>query len=249
MALEIDAQVEGIHREGFCILPQHLPQELMEECNQAFLPIVRQFHAEHADNPNRGPCRHYIPLKLEPPFYDRRIFDDDAIVAILQVVLGEDMSMDQYASDTPLKGSVYQDVHADIGSLFDEEPEMWHPPAVIAVNFPFVDVPPERGPFEVARGSHLLPKSEALAKIEAGEIPLEPLLFEAGDVLIRDPRCLHRGSPNRTDTPRGAAVIGCHRGWFRRERNQESGVMPKAVWQGLSKRERRHLRHYEKWVE
>ena len=78
----------------------------------------------------------------------------------------------------------------------------------LAVNWPFVDVTPERGPFQMAEGTHLLPKAEALARIEAGEIPLKSLLMEVGDVMIRDPRCLHRGSPNLTSTPRVMAGFG-----------------------------------------
>ena len=240
MAIDTEKMAGQILAEGFCLLRQHFPREAVEACRRAFAPKLDEYVAEHADKPNRGPCRHYIALPFEPPFYNPRFFDDDDVVAIVGRILGRDMCIDQYASDTPLQGSVYQDVHADIGPLFDEEPHMWHPPALIAVNFPFVDVTPERGPFEVARGTHRLPKEEALGRIEEGEFPLEPLLLEAGDVLIRDPRCLHRGTPNRTDTPRGVAVIGIRRRWF--SRNRESNPVPRVVWEGLSERERQLMR-------
>ena len=220
MSTDIEASAREVRNVGFTTLPGHLPRTLMEECNNAFAPILSKHMDEIDNHPNRGPRRHYIPLPLVPPFYDSRIFADDIIVAIVAKLLGEDMAIAQYATDTPLSHSVYQAVHADVGDLFPEEPTPY-PPALIAVNFPFVDVTPQRGPFEVARGTHLLPKEEALAKINAGDIALEPLFMQAGDVLIRDPRCLHRGSPNRSETPRVVAVIGCQRAWLQRTVNHD----------------------------
>ena len=231
MSINIKEKVDEIRHEGFCILRRHLPRDLMQACNEAFAPILQDHATEIADNPNRGPMRHYISLPFKPPFYDRRIFDDDAIHAILAEILGADLVMSQFATDTPQNGSVHQDVHADLAPLFPEDPALIVPPAIIAVNYPFVDVTPERGPFEVARGSHLLPKEEALQKIAAGEIPLEPLLSETGDVLIRNPLCLHRGSPNCTDTPRPVAVIGCHRSWlYRHNHVRQSPMQRRKGW-------------------
>ena len=138
MSIDIEASAREV---GFTILPGHLPRALMAACNEAFAPILAA-HMDEIDNePNRGPRRHYIALPMVPPFYDPRIFADATIVAIVERLLGEDMAMAQYATDTPLSHSVYQAVHADVGDLFPEEPTPY-PPALIAVNFPFVDVTP-----------------------------------------------------------------------------------------------------------
>ncbi len=244
MSIDIEASAREVREVGYTILPGHLPRALMAACNEAFAPILAA-HMDEIDNkPNRGPRRHYIALPMVPPFYDPRIFADATIVAIVERLLGEDMAMAQYATDTPLSHSVYQAVHADVGDLFPEEPTPY-PPALIAVNFPFVDVTPQRGPFEVARGTHLLPKEEALAKINAGDIALEPLFMQAGDVLIRDPRCLHRGSPNRSETPRVVAVIGCQRAWLQRTVNHDEQPIPREQWDGMSEEERKRLRYFK----
>jgi hypothetical protein len=71
------------------------------------------------------------------------------------------------------------------------------------MNFPLIRITPNHGPFEVARGSHLLPESEALKQIEAGDISLDPLLLNIGDALIRDTRCLHTGA-HQTEPTRHA---------------------------------------------
>ncbi|MEC8932786.1 MAG: phytanoyl-CoA dioxygenase family protein [Candidatus Latescibacterota bacterium] len=71
------------------------------------------------------------------------------------------------------------------------------------------DVTPENGPFEVCDGSLHIPDS--IEKLTNGELEFTPLYLRVGDVLVRDPRCIHRGSPNITDIPRGVAVLGFDR--------------------------------------
>ena len=84
----------------------------------------------------------------------------------------------------------------------------------LAVNFPLVDCRPENGPLEITPSTHLLDKDEALRRIESGDIVLEQVLMNRGDVLIRDVRHIHRGSPNHTDQPRPMVVLGYSRRWL-----------------------------------
>jgi ectoine hydroxylase-related dioxygenase (phytanoyl-CoA dioxygenase family) len=61
-----------------------------------------------------------------------------------------------------------------------------------------------------------------------------------GDVMIRDVRHIHRGTPNRTDTPRPMVVIGYSRRWlFRPEVNIR---VPAQVLAAMPERARRWLR-------
>jgi len=59
-----------------------------------------------------------------------------------------------------------------------------------------------------------MPRKEALRAVEAGEIGMQAVPLEIGDVLIRHPWALHRGSPNLTDTPRALASIRYVRRWY-----------------------------------
>ncbi len=237
---DVQGCIQEIRQKGYCILRRHFPLDVVEACRVAFEPIAEAYLEENADNPNRGPHRHFIPLPFRPPFYHPAIFNDDTIHAIAEGILGEQMVVDHYATDTPFKGSSYQEVHADLQPLFPEQPDLVLPPELLAVNWPFVDVTQERGPFQVAEGTHLLPRTAALARVASGEIPLNSLLMEAGDVLIRDPRCLHRGSPNLTDTPRVVAVISFMRPWFCRRR-RDTYPIARSLWNTLSEREQRLL--------
>ncbi|MEJ7712693.1 MAG: hypothetical protein WKF84_23305 [Pyrinomonadaceae bacterium] len=98
----------------------------------------------------------------------------------------------------------------------------------------------ENGPFEVARATHMLSKSEGLKKIESREITLEPVLMNLGDVMVRDVRGLHRGTPNRSDVPRPMMVIGYSRRWLLRP--EVSIRISRETFSGLSERAQRMLR-------
>ena len=108
------------------------------------------------------------------------------------------------------------------------------------MNFPLCDVTLENGPLEWVRGTHRLSRAESLAKLASGELRMEALTMQLGDVVIRDVRHLHRGTPNRTGIPRPMVVIGYSRGWLLRP--EVSIRVPRSVHAGLSVRARSLLR-------
>ncbi len=242
--IDIQDCVNQILEDGYCILRGHFPVDAVEASLAAFGPIADAYLAEHADNPNRGPHRYYIPQPFRPPFYNSAFFNDDTIIAIAHGILGEEAVIDMFASDTPFSGSVHQDVHSDLPALFPERLDLILPPHFLGVNWPYVDVTPERGPFQIAKGTHLLPKAEALDRVAAGEFPLDSLLMEVGDVMIRDPRCLHRGSPNLTDTPRVLAGFGLVRPWYFRC-HPDRYPIARSFWETLTEREKHLLQRIE----
>ena len=188
---------------------------------------------------NRGKERYYVTLPFDEPFADEEIFADPDILQIVENLVGQDFTMVQLATDTPLKGSEYQEIHRDAPPLFPE----WGretPPFQLAVNFALTDVTPENGPFETTRGTHLMNKDEGMRGIESGEIVIEPLLMKLGDVMIRDVRGLHRGTPNRTGEPRPMCVIGYSRRWLFRP--EVSISIPRKVWEKLSEVSKHMLR-------
>ena len=231
-----------VRQIGYTILEQHLPLDAVAAVAAAFAPVYEDHLDEIRTAPNRGPMRHYIQLPFESPFYQSGIHGDPGIIAIVRRLLGDDAEMVQYATDTPAKGSVYQEWHGDVPPLFPEEPGHVPPPAIITVNFAMVDVREDNGPFEVADGTHLLPRSEALERIEQGDAPLRKLLLKVGDVLIRDPRCLHRGTPNTTDTPRPVAVFSFERAWYRLISLRHHNPVRRSFYETLSELEQEVLK-------
>ncbi len=226
--------------QGFCILRGHFAKAKMRAWLEAFRPLLEAHVEREGQLQNRGPARYYVTLPFREPFADPEVYEDDDVLAVVGGLVGPDAVMCQLATDTPLHGSDYQDTHRDAPPLFPESGRET-PPFQLAVNFPLVDVTLENGPFEIARATHMMSKEEGLRLIESGERPLEPLLMEAGDVMIRDVRGLHRGTPNRTTTPRPMVVIGYSRKWmFRPEVHIR---VPRAALETLSPRGKQLLRY------
>ncbi|HKG15445.1 MAG TPA: phytanoyl-CoA dioxygenase family protein [Pyrinomonadaceae bacterium] len=236
---EVKAFVARVLEDGFCVLPGHFARGKLEAWREAFAPLLERHVEREGHRLNRGAGRYYVTLPFREPFADPEVFEDDDVLAVVEGLVGSDAQFHQLATDTPLLGSEYQDVHRDAPPLFPE----WGretPPFQLAVNFPLVDVTEENGPFEVARATHVLSKDDGLRRIESGEVKLEPLTLKAGDVMIRDVRGLHRGTPNRTREPRPMVVLGYSRRWLLRP--EVSIRVPRAALGRLSERARQLLR-------
>ncbi len=236
---QIESFTQSVLNDGFCVLPNHFSKATLKAWHSAFTPKLSEHIEREGHLLNRGAARYYVTLPFAAPFSDTSIYEDEDILAILEGLVGHDFVMCQLATDTPLLGSEYQDVHRDTLPLFPET-GMETPPYQLAVNFPLVDVTPENGPIEIARGTHMMPKEEALRRIESGEIKLEPITMQLGDVMIRDVRGLHRGTPNKTEIPRPMVVIGYSRRWLFRP--EVSIQIPRAAFSTLSERGRHLLR-------
>lgn len=236
---EIKQFAEEAKADGFCILRGHFPKDKLRQWNEKFKPLLESHIEREGHFQNRGAARYYVTLPFDAPFADEEIFADADILAIVENLVGKDFVMCQLATDTPMLGSEYQDIHRDAPPLFPEL-EQETPAFQLAVNFPLVDVTPENGPFEAARGTHLMTKEQGLRLIKSGEIRLEPICLRLGDVMIRDVRGLHRGTPNKTDEPRPMCVIGYSRKWLFRP--EVSIRIPKRIWQNLSPQSQKMLR-------
>jgi Phytanoyl-CoA dioxygenase (PhyH) len=96
-----------------------------------------------------------------------------------------------------LKGSTNQEVQVDFRRpLFIETPDLPLPFYLLVVNFGLIDITVNHGPIQFAAGTHRMPRVEALRAIELSQIKPESVPLKPGDVLIRPPRALHRGTPN-----------------------------------------------------
>src|ERR671932_715979 len=236
---EIESFAQAVLNDGHCVLPNHFSPATLNVWREAFAPMLEDHIVREGKRRNRGPARYYVTLPFTAPFSGPNSFEEEDMLAIAKLLVGEDMVMCQLATDTPLLGSDYQIVHRDAPPLFPET-GMETPPFQLAVNFPLVDVTLENGPFETTRGTHMMSKEEGLRRMESGEIKLEPITMQLGDVMIRDVRGLHRGTPNHTQTPRPMVVIGYSRRWLFRP--EVSIHIPRVALDTLSPRARHLLR-------
>ncbi|HXN64472.1 MAG TPA: phytanoyl-CoA dioxygenase family protein [Candidatus Acidoferrales bacterium] len=223
-----------IHEEGYCVLRQRFSPDLVRACRTAFWPILLTYIEEHHDAPNRGPHRHFLPMPFTPPIFAPECFFDEAVLRIVRGAMDDRVVADQWGCDAPVRGSEYQGPHIDYQRpLFPETPDLRLPIYMLVVSFGLVRVTLENGPIEIAPGTHRLSPTEAQRAVEASEIAMQPVPLEIGDVLIRHPWTLHRGSPNRTDAPRALLTIRYVRRWYADD-SREVLAIPRFVWESLT---------------
>ena len=237
-APQADEAVEELLRDGATILRGALPPSLVRRWAAAFDQLWARRSATPGGLAPRGPGRYYTTLPWEPPFADVSVFAHDLVLQVVERVLGPDHVLVQMAADTPVRGSVHQELHRDFPPLFGDGVPT--PLYALAVNFPLCPVGEDNGPFRMARGTHLLRRSEADEAVASGRIPVESVPMDVGDVMIRTPFQLHAGSPNLTDRPRPMVVLGYVCGWLRTD--NVSMDVPRGYHDSLDERTRRLLR-------
>jgi Phytanoyl-CoA dioxygenase (PhyH) len=238
----VQDKIAEIRDRGYCILRRHFAQPSIDACRGAFWPVLLAYLQSHDREPNRGPNRHFLPMPFEPPCFAPGFFFDDDVLGIVRGVMGDRVVADQWGCDVPLRGSDYQGVHVDYRRpLFGEAPDLPLPAYMLVVSFGLVRIALENGPIEIAPGTHRMPRNEALVAVESGEIAMQPVPLEIGDVLIRHPRALHRGSPNTTDIPRALVSIRYVRAWYA-DGSRPVASVPRAVWDSLTPAQREAMR-------
>ncbi len=173
-------------------------------------------------------------MPFVPPCFAPEFFFDAGVLNIVRGAMDDRVVADQWGCDVALKGSTHQAFHADYQRpLFSEAPDMPLPAYMLVVSFGLLEIAPTDGPIEIAPGTHHMPRSQAMRCVEEGAIEAQPVTLGLGDVLIRHPWALHRGTPNLTDTPRALVTIRYVRRWYADD-SREVNSIPLPVWQSLS---------------
>lgn len=170
-------KIAELQDEGFCIRKAHLARSPVEKCRGAFWRILLDHLERNRDKPNRGAHRHFLAMPFDPPCFTPEFFFDAGIQDIVRGATDDQVVADQWGCDVPLRGSKHQQPHVDYRRpLFAEAPESAAAP--------------------LHAGGQLWPDRHFPG--ENGETELRPVTLELGDVLMRHPWALHRGTPNVT---------------------------------------------------
>jgi ectoine hydroxylase-related dioxygenase (phytanoyl-CoA dioxygenase family) len=234
----LDASTATLEEDGICILRDVIDVALVERWADAFDALVRERRARPGGLAPRGPGRFYVTLPWCAPFSDPAVWANPAILGVLDRALAQEHVMVQLAADTPVRGSARQEIHRDYRPLFTDD--VVTPLYALAVNFPLCDVGDDNGPLEMARGTHRMPRDRALAAIAAGQVAMERFPMRRGDVAIRTPLALHRGTPNVTDRPRPMIVLGWVMHWLHTPKVDLR--IARRDWETLPESQRRLLR-------
>jgi len=225
-----------LHTRGYVILRAAIPDSLLAELQTSFQElygrVTRQMRAGRHKTPEgeawstdgvfweRGSRLRIFP-RLTGPFAAADVVRNAFAHSIIAETLGDDYYCKSVSSDTCLKGSTKQAPHRDIG--FYEGNGI---PGCL-VNIAITECTLQNGPIEVwPGGSHLwraelferfnldlFIQDEANPSVEAlaSQIPSRLIELAPGDLMIRDPGMLHRGTPNPTDEPRTMLTTGYFR--------------------------------------
>lgn len=231
-----------LQEKGYCVLRAHLPKAMIEASREAFWPILLAYLKEHQQQPNRGPYRYFLPMPFDPACFFRDFFFDAEILRVVRGAMDQRVVADQWGCDVSLRGSEYQGLHVDYRRpLFEESADLLLPPYMLVVSFGLIPITLANGPIEIAPGTHRMQREVAIRAVESGQSPLCAVPLEIGDVLIRHPWALHRGTPNLTDAPRAMASVRYVRRWYADE-SREVNPIPNAVWQSLTAEQQEVMR-------
>jgi ectoine hydroxylase-related dioxygenase (phytanoyl-CoA dioxygenase family) len=237
-AVDLDRLADDLARDGICSIPELIPQDKVARWKTALDEIVAAREGRPGGLAPRGPGRHYLTIPWVEPFADPEVFANPTILGVLDRVFAQEYVMVQLGADIAGPGSEFQKVHRDYRPLFDDS--VVTPLYALAVNFPLVEVTEDNGPFQMARGTHVLSRDDGLARIESGESRIESLYAQPGDVTIRTPLALHRGTPNTTDEPRPMIVLGYVMHWLHTPEVEIE--VPRALYESWPEKTRSLLR-------
>jgi hypothetical protein len=233
--VSVEDKIAELQDKGFCVLKAHFAKSLIRSCREAFWPILLDYLGRNRDTPNRGDHRHFLAMPFTRPCFAPESFFDAGILGIVRGVMDDRVVADQWGGDVPVQGSKHQQFHVDYQRpLFPEAPDLLLPTYMLVVSFGLIDILPAHGPIELVPGSHKIARSQTA-------IQTQLVTLDSGDVLIRHPWALHRGTPNMTDTPRPLVTIRYVRRWYSDD-SREVHTVPLAVWQSLTTEQQSMMR-------
>jgi Phytanoyl-CoA dioxygenase (PhyH) len=195
---------------GFVILRNFLPRDLIEAMHEQFRPIFggERARLEQGDTSSlRGRNRMSFDIRpyvdrLKGPLDDDRFRRNPVIEEMVTEVLGT-WRYGVTKAECPFKDSDLMAWHPDVPNDRPRDPADPVRPVRLTFNVPLVEVIDANGPMEVIPGSHRMHHfgcQNFLYRI-AGLYPVK-ILLGRGDAMLRDGNLLHRGTTNLTDEPR-----------------------------------------------
>jgi hypothetical protein len=216
--------VEQVEVNGYIVFDSVIPKEKIDEIRTSFDPLFDEYVSRKSFNTGKKRAQMYLPFHA--PFNQEAIVANPIAMQVIDHILGKDNKCVYFASDTPLPGSDYQNVHCDNMPLFADL-SIALPAYSLVFNVPLVDTTEENGPLEIwPGGTHLTPDrsnhdtldgsvNKHLHIVRAAEGMLsEKVLMKAGSIVIRDIRMWHRGTPNRSNARRTNIALIYNRSWL-----------------------------------
>lgn len=191
--------VEEYEREGFVIVPQVLPQDLVAEA-RAHFEWLRNKH------PDRRPEDLNTDLVIGDPFWVR-LAADERLLDVAQLFLGPDIALfaSHYICKPPKTG---------LPVLWHQDGSYWplEPMKVVTLWLALTDVTPENGCMRVIPRTHTMELSEVVERTDHENVlgsgmddsvvegyDSVDIVLRPGDVEIHHPNIIHGSLGNESD--------------------------------------------------
>jgi len=214
--MDASAHVEAIKRDGYTVVPDAIEPALIDALNAALSRLERDLSVKPADNgfEGRRTVRIYNLLAHGAPF--DRIPTHEAVLPIIEGVLGDGCLVSSLSSIAIDPGEVAQPIHADDMVIPLEKP---HRPVVCNSMWALTDFTEANGATRIAPGTHHAPNPEY-----GGEYETIPAEMKKGSVLVWDGALWHGGGANRSGARRTGIAMNYCAGFIRQQENQQLGV-------------------------
>lgn len=229
----LEFAVRQININGYITFENVLSPDFVEELRREYMAIYEPFISNRDPNKPSFGVKHYrLFLPFRAPFCDERVINNPFVTPILEALLGQDLVCHYFASNTCHPGSELQPVHSDIYPLYPRQ-DLKTPSHFMVLNIPLVDTTEENGPIEIwPGGTHwsTIPNKEI--EKHASHMLSEYALMPAGSLMIRDGRMWHRGTRNRSNTPRPNIALAYTPPWA--DHGTRRTAIPQTTYEALS---------------
>jgi len=216
-AMITEEQINQFQEEGFCIVKNVIPQELLERLKDECQRFIKEKDDEmdrkgvEVDEINHKGKRYFIALRYKDSKTMQDLIFGKELEAITKKILGDQvyLFLEQFVVKAADKGMTFS-WHQDSGYL-----DFKHKP-YLSIWCPLDDVNEENGtvyllPYKDAqtkdRIDHVLQEGTNDKIGYFGDNPGVPAILNGGDVALFSSTCFHRSGSNKTNKSRRVLLI------------------------------------------
>jgi len=216
-AILTDQQMTQFQEEGFCIVKNVIPKELIERLKDECQRFIKEKDDEmdrkgvEVDEINHKGKRYFIALRYKDSKTMQDLIFGKEMEEITRKILGDNvyLFLEQFVVKAADKGMTFS-WHQDSGYLdFKHKPylSIWCPLDAVTEENGTVYLLPYKDAGTQDRIDHVLQEGTNDKIGYFGDNPGIPAVLEAGDVAIFSSTCFHRSGSNKTDKSRRVLLL------------------------------------------